>query len=263
MKLHSPDLKGTGTKVCLLNDQIVGSRGGFSSGSWVARPMTNIVYDSIGVTLSSNQFVLPAGSYHIKGHAVTEDGATIWGRIDPAEDDADWWGEFDTDRDFGSLVSTDTTLAQAALIVSTISDSLSALTASTEYFFRFKAMSIGGGGEITSNSDSFTTQAASGSAPPCRTRPRRSPRRGSAGRYRRGPWPGSSGRVGSSSSPEELQLDLGSRPTHPVDGADEGDLELDRPLRWDFDPNVVALERHCQRPVAQAVAVMPLGWNRN
>jgi len=97
--------------------------------------------------------------------AISEDGAIIWGTVGPAQEDANWWGEYDTDNGFGTLVSTDTSESPAALGLQVVSKSLTSLLASTKYFFRFKAQNASGGSIVTSNIDSFTTLAASGSAP--------------------------------------------------------------------------------------------------
>ena len=43
--------------------------GGFTSGAWRTRDLQNVVYDGIGITFSTNEFVLPAGNYLIQWSA--------------------------------------------------------------------------------------------------------------------------------------------------------------------------------------------------
>lgn len=56
--LHLQDQKSSGT-----------DGGTATSGSWQTRTLNTEVTDSIGSTLSSNQFTLPAGTYHIRASA--------------------------------------------------------------------------------------------------------------------------------------------------------------------------------------------------
>ncbi len=60
-------LFGNGKMICILEDQkTAGVDGGtFTAGAWRVRDINTKVFDEIGVTLSSNEFSLPAGKYLI------------------------------------------------------------------------------------------------------------------------------------------------------------------------------------------------------
>lgn len=52
------------------DEKSAGTNGGtFTSGDWRTRDLTATSVDEIGVSLSSNQFTLPAGEYEIEIHA--------------------------------------------------------------------------------------------------------------------------------------------------------------------------------------------------
>ena len=65
------DAGGLFASYALLQDQKAdGVAGGtFTSGAWQTRELQTEVYDGIGITISSNEFTLPAGSYLIKWSA--------------------------------------------------------------------------------------------------------------------------------------------------------------------------------------------------
>lgn len=55
-----------GMMVILEDQKTAGTNGGtFTSGAWRTRDLNTIVHDDVGITLSSNEFTLPAGRYPI------------------------------------------------------------------------------------------------------------------------------------------------------------------------------------------------------
>ena len=54
----------------LTDEKTAGSAGGtFTTGAWRTRDLQNEVYDGIGITFSTNEFILPAGNYLIQWSA--------------------------------------------------------------------------------------------------------------------------------------------------------------------------------------------------
>ena len=68
--LHIQDQKPSGT-----------AGGTFTSGAWQTRTLNTKVYDTIGSTLSSNQFTLPQGTYIVTAYLPTLNTFTSQGRM--------------------------------------------------------------------------------------------------------------------------------------------------------------------------------------
>ncbi len=76
MELHKPTIGGTLVSVIPKHIKIehqedpTDDAGSFTSGAWRTRPLNTLIADEVGITLSSNQITLPAGTYTLFGSAV-------------------------------------------------------------------------------------------------------------------------------------------------------------------------------------------------